>query len=80
MVIATGAVTNFFGNSEIEKHAFGLKTVGESPDLRNHILTDFEKALQTVNYDDRQALIDIVIVGGGPTGVEMAGALAEMRK
>lgn len=80
LVIATGAVTNFFGNSEIEKHAFGLKTVGESLDLRNHILTDFEKALQTVNYDDRQALIDIVIVGGGPTGVEMAGALAEMRK
>lgn len=80
LVIATGAVTNFFGNSEIEKHAFGLKTVGESLDLRNHILTDFEKALQTVNHDDRQALIDIVIVGGGPTGVEMAGALAEMRK
>lgn len=80
LVIATGAVTNFFGNSEIEKHAFGLKTVGESLDLRNHILTDFEKALQTVDYDDRQPLIDIVIVGGGPTGVEMAGALAEMRK
>ena len=80
LVIATGAVTNYFGNSEIEKHAFGLKTVGESLDLRNHILTDFEKALQTVNHDDRQALIDIVIVGGGPTGVEMAGALAEMRK
>lgn len=80
MVIATGAVTNLFGNSEIEKHAFGLKTVGEFLDLRNHIFTDFDKALQTVNYDDRQALIDIVIVGGGPTGVEMAGALAEMRK
>ena len=80
MVIATGAVTNLFGNSEIEKHAFGLKTVGEFLDLRNYIFTDFEKALQTVNYDDRQALIDIVIVGGGPTGVEMAGALAEMRK
>lgn len=80
LVLATGAVTNFFGNKEIEKHAFGLKTVGESLDLRNHILTDFEEALQTADYEERQPLIDIVIVGGGPTGVEMAGALAEMRK
>jgi len=80
LVIATGAVTNYFGNSDIEEKSYGLKTVGESLQLRNKILTDFEKSIQIPSYDERQALIDIVIVGGGPTGVELAGSLAEMRK
>lgn len=80
LVVATGAVTNYFGNKDIEEKSFGLKTVGEALQLRNQVLTDFEKSIQVPNYNDRQALIDIVIVGGGPTGVELAGSLAEMRK
>ncbi len=80
LVVATGAVTNYFGNKDIEDKSFGLKTVGEALHLRNKVLTDFEQSLHIQNYEDRQSLIDIVIVGGGPTGVELAGSLAEMRK
>jgi NADH dehydrogenase len=80
LIIATGAKTNFFGNKSIEKHALQLKSVGDALLLRNSILEDYEIALTTRPYDQRQELIDIVIVGGGPTGVEMAGALAEMKK
>ena len=57
-----------------------MKSVSEALYLRNRILSDYEKAISTTDYDERQGLIDIVIVGGGPTGVEVAGALAEMRK
>ncbi|MEO1516565.1 MAG: NAD(P)/FAD-dependent oxidoreductase [Bacteroidota bacterium] len=80
LVLAIGADTNFFGNANIERHAIPMKSVGEALYLRNAILQDYEKALSTTDYDARQELIDIVIVGGGPTGVEVAGALAEMKK
>ncbi len=80
LVIATGAVTNYFGNEKIKNNSYGLKSVGEALDIRNQILTDFEKALQVPSYDERQGLIDVVIVGGGPTGVELAGSLAELKK
>ena len=80
LVIATGATTNFFGKSSFENYTLPLKSLGESIDLRNAILSDLEHALMTPSYDERQGYIDIVIVGGGPTGVELAGALAEMRK
>ncbi len=80
LVIATGANTNFFGNQHIEDLAIPMKSVSEALYLRNVILEDYEKALTTLDYDQRQGLIDIVIVGGGPTGVELAGSLAEMRK
>lgn len=79
LVIANGAKTNFFGDKNFENHTFGMKTLSESLALRNAILTDLESALMTPDYQDRQGYIDIVIVGGGATGVELAGALAEMK-
>ena len=80
LVIATGADTNYYGNEQLKKTTIPMKSVGEALGLRNAILEDLEQALSTVNYDNRQGLIDIVIVGGGPTGVEVAGALAEMKR
>jgi len=80
LVISTGVRTNYFGNDKISKNAIPMKSVSDSLYLRNKILTDYEQALITEDYEERQGLIDIVIVGGGPTGVEVAGALAEMKK
>lgn len=80
LVIAVGADTNFFGNENIARHAIPMKSVSEALFLRNSILEDYETCLTIRDYDERQEYIDIVIVGGGPTGVEIAGALAEMRK
>ena len=80
LVLGIGADTNFFGNEDIAKNALPMKSVSEALFLRNEILNDYERALSTIDYDQRQELIDIVIVGGGPTGVEVAGALAEMKQ
>lgn len=80
IVFAMGAKTNYYGNKEIEQNTFSLKTIGESLSLRNAILDDYEKALIEPDYNTRQPFIDIVIVGGGATGVELAGSLAEMKK
>ena len=80
LVLAMGADTNFFGNEHIANLAIPMKSVSEALFLRNQILADYEKALTTTDYDDRQGYVDIVIVGGGPTGVEVAGALAEMKR
>ncbi len=80
LVLAMGADTNFFGNEGIASRAIPMKSVAESLYLRNRILNDYEKALSTEDDDERQGLLDIVIVGGGPTGVEVAGSLAEMKK
>jgi NADH dehydrogenase len=80
LVLATGVTTNFYGNDRIESNVYSLKSVADALFLRNAILSDLEKAL-TIREDDlRQSHIDVVIVGGGPTGVEMAGSLAEMKK
>ena len=79
LVIATGADTNFFGNEKLAELAIPMKSVSEALYLRNKILTDYEKALSITDYAERQAYTDILIVGGGATGVEIAGALAEMR-
>lgn len=79
LVIATGATTNFFGNAQIEDNAFPMKSVGQALYLRNKILQNFEDAL-IADDENRQALLNIVVVGGGPTGVEVSGALAEMKK
>ncbi len=80
LVISLGADTNYYGNEKVMNNALPMKSVSEALSLRNAILEDYEKALLTNDEAERQALMDIVIVGGGPTGVEVAGALAEMRK
>ena len=80
LVVATGSETNFFGNEEIEKNAMTMKSVPQSLNLRSLILENFEQALLTDDYHERDALMNFVIVGGGPTGVELSGALAEIKK
>ncbi|WP_242205284.1 NAD(P)/FAD-dependent oxidoreductase [Aestuariivivens insulae] len=80
LVIATGSKTNYFGNSEIEKYSMAMKTIPQSLNLRSLILENFEAALLTSDLNERNALMNFVIVGGGPTGVELAGALAEIKK
>ncbi|WP_372754558.1 NAD(P)/FAD-dependent oxidoreductase [Mariniflexile sp.] len=80
LVVASGAETNYFGNSEIEKNSMAMKSIPESLNLRSLILENFEEALLTSDLNERNALMNFVIVGGGPTGVELAGALAEIKK
>ncbi len=80
LVLAIGATTNFFGNPNLEKYAVPMKSVSEALYLRNCILDNYENALNTADSTEQEALMNIVITGGGPTGVELAGALAEMRK
>jgi NADH dehydrogenase len=80
LIIATGSTTNFFGNTNIKKYAMEMKSVPQSLNIRSLILQNFEEALLTSNLEERNALMNFVIVGGGPTGVELAGALAEMKK
>jgi len=80
LVLATGSETNFFGNTEIERHSMAMKTIPQSLNLRSLILENFEEALLTSDLHERNALMNFVIVGAGPTGVELAGALAEIKK
>ena len=80
LVIATGSNTNFFGNKEIGHFAMPMKNIPEALNLRSLILQNLEKALVTKTYNEREALMTFVVVGGGPTGVELSGALAEMRQ
>ena len=77
LVIATGAVTNYFGNTEIENNTLSLKSTYKAMSIRNKTLLNFEKILYE---EDKDGLYNIVIVGGGATGVELAGAYAEMKK
>lgn len=80
LVVATGSKTNYFGNLNIEKYSMAMKSIPQSLNLRSLILENFEEALLTSNLNERNALMNFVIVGGGPTGVELAGALAEIKK
>ena len=80
LVVATGSTTNFFGNKTIEENSMSMKSIPESLNLRSLILENFEQALLTDDLHEREALMNFVIVGGGPTGVELAGALAEIKK
>lgn len=80
LVLACGARTNFFGNEEIKKYSMPMKTVSQALDIRSLILQNFEAAAITKSKEKRKALLNFVIVGGGPTGVELAGAIAELRR
>jgi len=80
LVIATGSKTNYFGNKEIERNSMSMKTIPQSLNIRSLILENFEQAVLTKDETDRNALINFALVGAGPTGVELAGALAEMKK
>ncbi len=79
LVIAMGADTNFFGNAQIASYAWPMKSTVEALKLRHHIIQNFENALEEKDPQRLKELLTIVIVGGGPTGVELAGAIAEMR-
>ena len=78
LIIAPGGTTNFFGMDTIENNSFGLKTLDEAVNLRNHILHKFELASYEKDSVKRNALLTFIVVGGGPTGVESAGALSEL--
>lgn len=80
LVLALGVETNFFGNGNIAHHSIPMKSVSEALRLRNNILQNFENALLETDEELQKALLTIVVVGGGPTGVEVSGTLAEMRK
>ena len=80
LVLAAGATTNFFGNKNIEASALPMKSVSESMRLRNTIFQNLERAETEDNEVRKQALMNIAIVGGGPSGVEIAGVLAEMKQ
>lgn len=79
LVIATGSKTNFFGNKNIEEHAMWMKTVPQALNIRSLILENLEQATITEDKTKRQSLLNFVIAGAGPTGVELSGALAEVR-
>ena len=80
LVIATGTRSSFYGMETVEDNAYGMKTVSEAVDIRSIILENFEKALYTDDKQERERLLQFVVVGGGPTGVETAGALAELKR
>jgi NADH dehydrogenase len=80
LVIATGSKTNYFGNKEIERNSMAMKTIPQSLNIRSLILENFEQAVLLKDSAEKNSLINFVLVGGGPTGVELAGALAEMKK
>jgi len=80
LVIATGSKTNYFGNKSIMENAFPLKQIPQALDLRSHILQNFENAVIETNPSNLERHMNIVIVGGGPTGVEVAGALGELKR
>jgi NADH dehydrogenase len=80
LVLATGTTTNFFGMENVEQNSLGMKDIRDSLNIRHMMLQNLEQATITCDDKERDALTNFVIVGGGPAGVEMAGALAEFRK
>jgi len=80
LVLAHGATNSFFGSDKMQRYSKGMKSIAEALDLRNTILMNFENAVATTDKEEQERLLNIVIIGGGPSGVEIAGALAEMNK
>ncbi len=80
LVIATGSETNYYGNANIQKYSMAMKTVPEAINMRSLIIQNLEAALLTNDLEERNSLMNFVIVGGGPTGVELAGAFAELKR
>lgn len=79
LVLATGADTNYFGNKQLEHFSMGMKSVPEALNIRSMILQSFEAALTEKDPGEKEELMTFIVVGGGPTGVELAGALAEFK-
>lgn len=80
LVLAAGTDTNYYGMENVERYALPLKSVGEALALRNRVLAIMEQAVRTADPAERMELLNFVVVGGGPTGVELAGALAELQR
>lgn len=80
LVIATGTTPNFFGNEQIKKHAFPLTTLPNAVDIRTRVLQNLERASLSSDVEEQRRLLHFVLVGGGPTGVELSGALAELKR
>ena len=78
LILSAGATTNFFGMQEVEEHSFGMKTLQEAVHIRNHVLHMFERANKSQDEAERRKMLSFVIVGGGPTGIEEAGAISEL--
>lgn len=78
LVLAAGATTNFFGMENVAQHSFGMKTLQQAVAIRNHVLRMFEDATKCDDAVERRRMLTFVCVGGGPTGVECAGALSEL--
>lgn len=78
LVLALGTESNYFGMENVKKNALSMKTIDEALNLRNHLLLTMEKAVRAKNREEKDRLLNIVIAGGGPTGVELAGMLGEM--
>lgn len=79
LVIATGATSNFFGNKQVEKYALPMKSIHEALNIRSYVLQNLEEAVLRKNHHDRERFLNFVVVGGGPTGVELSGAIAEIQ-
>ena len=80
LVIATGSVSNFFNNEELAKNSLSLKTVMDALNIRSLLLQEFETAITRMQTDEKKILLNFVIIGGGSTGIEIAGALSEFKK
>ena len=78
LVLAAGTETNYFGMQNVMQHALPLKTISDATNLRNHIMLNMERAVRTTDPVERESMLNIVVAGGGPSGVEVAGMLAEM--
>lgn len=80
LVVATGCTTNFFGNKQIEELSFPMKSTNEALTLKNRLLTNFESAYSAESEEELEEILNIVVVGGGPTGVELSEAIAHMKR